>query len=493
MKLKRELWAKLLRTAFGKAFSDDEDLFIDHTLLVLTAEIIAHGVAGFEISAAGNLTPHSLARGTAFADALIYGVVEADFFDWVLDADGGPEFVRSLADRVSRFDWAHVVEHDVLKILYESVIPASARASLGEYYTPDWLADRVVDHAVESPLEQRVLDPSCGSGTFLFHAIRRFLAASEEAGIPSSEAVSSVVNKVIGMDVHPVAVTLARVTYLLAIGRERLSSDDRGAIAIPVYLGDSMQWEQHADLLGGVDEVSVSTTGDDLVEGGGGALFGDDLVFPRRVLQDAAHFDRLVTALANRAQESSSKSSRDLVMPILFQYGVHETDIDRLVETFDTYAPPSRHRARPHLGLLRPQPNPPTVALRTRQPGRRDRRQPTLAALLQDDAANAGSVQAAFQASEVFFQEVWSLRADLRTLFAARVVELYLRQGGRFSLVMPHGTLTRQPHDGFRSGQWGSLTYGPEFIFREVLGPLEGNHRLSYGLVRDPRNPREHP
>ena len=206
-------------------------------------------------------------------------MVEADFFDWVLDADGGPEFVRSLADRVSRFDWARVVEHDVLKILYESVIPASARASLGEYYTPDWLADRVVDHAVESPLEQRVLDPSCGSGTFLFHAIRRFLAASEEAGIPSSEAVSSVVNKVIGMDVHPVAVTLARVTYLLAIGRERLSSDDRGAIAIPVYLGDSMQWEQHADLLGGVDEVSVSTTGDDLVEGGGGALFGDDFVF----------------------------------------------------------------------------------------------------------------------------------------------------------------------------------------------------------------------
>ena len=40
--LKRNLWAKLLRTAFGTAFTDDEGLFIDHTLLVLTAEIIAH-------------------------------------------------------------------------------------------------------------------------------------------------------------------------------------------------------------------------------------------------------------------------------------------------------------------------------------------------------------------------------------------------------------------------------------------------------------------
>ena len=130
--LKRKLWAKLLRTAFGKAFTDDEDLFIDHTLLVLTAEVIAHAVVGFDVSRAGQLNGSALARGVAFSSAQIHGVVEADFFDSGSHSDRGDAFVVSLADRIARFNWG-TVEHDVLKVLYESVIDAEARASLGEY------------------------------------------------------------------------------------------------------------------------------------------------------------------------------------------------------------------------------------------------------------------------------------------------------------------------------------------------------------------------
>ncbi|MDI6910478.1 N-6 DNA methylase [Nocardioides sp.] len=458
--LKRELWAKLLRTAFGKGFEDDEELFIDHTLLVLSAEIIAHAVVGFDVSRRGSLTPHTLARGTAFADSLIYGVVEADFFDWVLDVEGGASFITVLADRIGRFDWSHV-DHDVLKALYESVIPAASRAGLGEYYTPDWLADRVVESAILEPLEQRVLDPACGSGTFLFHAIRRFLLAAEAAGMSPSAAVEAVTHRVIGMDVHPVAVTLARVTYLLAIGRDRLSADDRSAINIPVYLGDSIQWEQHSDLLGGLDEISVSTTGDDLVEGGGGALFGDDLVFPRSVLSDASQFDRLVTVMAERAREASTKNSRDLILPVLFQLGVHENDTDRLVETFDTMR--RLHASgRDHIwgyyvrNLIRPlwlsDPanqvdvivgNPPWLryAKMTKPMQVRFKRLSKARGLL------SGGLGAASR--------------DLSTLFAVRTIELYLRPTGNFALVMPHGTMTRQPHDGFRAGSWGSPSYGP--------------------------------
>lgn len=459
VKLKRELWAKLLRTAFGKSFVDDDDLFIDHTLLVLTAEIIAHAVVGFDVSRRGDLSPYLMARGTAFADSLIYGVVEADFFDWVLIAPGGPEFVESLADRISRFDWGDV-DHDVLKALYESIIPASSRASLGEYYTPDWLADRVVADAVADPLETRVLDPACGSGTFLFHAVRRFLEVATAAGWSASDATAAVSRHVMGMDIHPVAVTLARVTYLLAIGRERLSAPDRGPISIPVYLGDAVQWEQHDDLLGGIDEISVSTSGDDLVEGGG-VLFGDDLIFPRSVLQDATVFDQLVTAMAERAKLDSSKSSRELIMPVLLQFGVHERDIDRLVETFDTMRR-LHSTGRDHIwgyyvrNLIRPLwladeankvdvlvGNPPWLRFGKMTKSMQDR--------FKELSKERGLLTGRLGVSG----------RDLSTLFASRAIELYLKSEGRFALVMPHGTLTRQPHDGFRSGAWGSAMYGP--------------------------------
>lgn len=455
VKLKRELWAKLLRTAFGKAFANDEQLFIDHTLLVLTAEIIAHAVVGFDVSRRGNLNPAALARGTAFSSAQIHGVVEADFFDWVLLAPGGQQFVTDLAHRISRFDWGHV-EHDVLKILYESVITADARASLGEYYTPDWLADRVVHATVADPLSQRVLDPSCGSGTFLFHAVRAYLQKADATGIANAEAVAGVTEHVFGMDVHPVAVTLARVTYLLAIGRERLASGDRGQITIPVYLGDSLQWEQRRDLLTAEDAITISTAGDDLVEGGGGALFGDDLIFPQNVLYDASNFDRLVTAMADKAIVTSSRPSGELMSPIVRQFGVHPDDVRQLTETFDTMR--RLHKlGRNHIwgyyvrNLIRPiwlsEPdhrvdvligNPPWLRYSKMTKPMQDRYK----ALAKGRGLLSGPLGAAGR--------------DLSTLFVARCVELYLKRSGRFAFVMPHGTLTRKPHEGFRSGRWGS-------------------------------------
>jgi hypothetical protein len=139
VKLKRELWAKLLTTALGTAFSDDDRLFIEHTLLVTTAKIIAHAVVGID-PADPSVSPIVLTRGGLFAQAQITGVVDHDFFDWVVEVAGGQQWVRTLARRLARFAWGQV-EHDVMKVLYESVISTSERHRLGEYYTPDWLAE----------------------------------------------------------------------------------------------------------------------------------------------------------------------------------------------------------------------------------------------------------------------------------------------------------------------------------------------------------------
>ena len=226
----------------------------------------------------------------------------------------------------------------MLKVLYESIIGTQTRKRLGEYYTPDWLAEHMVASTVTSPLQQRVLDPACGSGTFLFHtvrryltaaaedgvplpealngltdhvlgvdlhpvavalarvtyllaigrqrlldpacgsgtflfhAVRRYLTAAAEDGVPLPEALNGLTDHVLGVDLHPVAVALARVTYLLAIGRQRLLDPQRGPITVPVYLGDSVQWQQQLDLY--TDGHLVVPTGT------GGQLFDAELRFP---------------------------------------------------------------------------------------------------------------------------------------------------------------------------------------------------------------------
>ncbi|MEZ6052534.1 MAG: hypothetical protein R3C02_14290 [Planctomycetaceae bacterium] len=55
---------------------------------------------------------------------------------------------------------------------------------------PDWLAEQMISTTVDRPLDQRVLDPACGSGTFLFHACRRYLNAAEEVERPLKEALA---------------------------------------------------------------------------------------------------------------------------------------------------------------------------------------------------------------------------------------------------------------------------------------------------------------
>ncbi len=136
----RDLWANLLRSALGTQFTNSEELFLEHTLLVNSAEIIAHLVLGLDVE---QLSPATLLSGDQFTIAGLHGVVDRDFFDWVLEVPGGDGFISALARRLARFDWSKV-EHDVLKVLYEEVISAETRKALGEYYTPDWLANRVV-------------------------------------------------------------------------------------------------------------------------------------------------------------------------------------------------------------------------------------------------------------------------------------------------------------------------------------------------------------
>ncbi len=225
--LKRQLWDGLLREVYGQPVGNDA-LFLQHTYLTIVAKTIAARALGKETDSAD-----AILSGALLEQDGIYGAVEGDFFDWVLLDPRGAALVLQIARQAARFDLRDV-QADVLKALYESLIDPDQRHDLGEYYTPDWLATKVVARAVERPLDQRVLDPACGSGTFLFHAVRHLLAAAKEAGLPDTEAVRRCAERVRGLDVHPVAVIIARVTWLLALGPA--ITERQGAYTCPSFL-----------------------------------------------------------------------------------------------------------------------------------------------------------------------------------------------------------------------------------------------------------------
>ncbi|MFP3287088.1 MAG: N-6 DNA methylase [Acidilobus sp.] len=61
---------------------------------------------------------------------------------------------------------------DVIGFIYEDLIPGEERHQLGQFYTPKPIAELITRWCVRSP-DDRVLDPGCGSGTFLVEAYKR--------------------------------------------------------------------------------------------------------------------------------------------------------------------------------------------------------------------------------------------------------------------------------------------------------------------------------
>lgn len=447
--MKRTLWARLLTSALGTHFEDNDDLFIEHTLLVNSAEIIAHAVLGLDPQ---TITPSALLAGEQFDESGIYGVVEQDFFDWIVEFEEGRTFVHTLSRRLSRFDW-RTVEQDVLKVLYESIIMPDTRKRLGEYYTPDWLAYAVVEETVDLPLSQRVLDAACGSGTFLFHAIRRYIAAAEAEGMAIPDQIEGVTRHVIGMDLHPVAVTLARVTYLLAIGRDRLTNPARGTIQIPVYLGDSLQWQEQSRDLWSAGNLTINV--DDSRE-----LFSQDLDFPDALLEDAARFDELVSELANRAANRRVGGAVPSLSAVFQRLSVPREHREVIGATFRTMCR-LHDENRDHIwgyfvrNLARPMwlareanrvdvlvGNPPWLAYRN------------MSSDMQVTFRRMSEARSLWAGAKLATQQ------DLAGLFAIRACELYLRNGGKFGLVLPNTAIDREHYKGFRSGVYGDATVG---------------------------------
>jgi hypothetical protein len=442
-------------SALGTNFEDTDELFVTHTYLVLTAELIAHEVMELPVDAPDG-DVRALLEGHQFAIHGLHGVVEADFFDWPATIPQGKPVIAGIARRLATFDW-NQVRHDVLKALYESVIDAETRHKLGEYYTPDWLAQKMVDEHFADPLNQRLLDPACGSGTFLFWAVRRVLAACDDNGASNQEALERVVHQVQGMDLHPVAVTLARVTYLLAITPERL--EDRGELTVPVFLGDSLRW-QHDDVVLNDNGMTVRTSDElELVE--------DELHFPEGVVEEPARFDRLVADLADRARKRPRGTKPPRISGLLNRHRVTGNDDRTAVETVfqklcrlhdgrrdHVWSYYIRNRARP-LSFTRPDGradvligNPPWLAYRSMSA----KFQQTYRMLAEQRGLWAGGKVATHQ--------------DLSDLFVARSVEQYLKPGGRFAFVMPYAVLSRRQFAGFRTGNW---TTGETGTFAQFL------------------------
>lgn len=163
-----------------------------------------------------------LEAGSIFRHLNITNFLEGDLFAWYTSVWSEPieKLVRNMVARLDDYNPGTLSEdpvssRDLLKKLYQQLFPKSVRHDLGEYYTPDWLADHVLNElGYMGDPDKRLLDPACGSGTFLVMAINRIRGWYDEnrerCRFDEGDLCRKMLANVIGFDLNPLAVMAAR-------------------------------------------------------------------------------------------------------------------------------------------------------------------------------------------------------------------------------------------------------------------------------------------
>ncbi|MEM3737013.1 MAG: N-6 DNA methylase [Candidatus Bathyarchaeia archaeon] len=114
------------------------------------------------------------ALGRFFEDArkIDYApIYQSDIISEIPFTPRAKERIRTLLDTLNEFDFSKM-ESDFIGRIYEKLIPPLERKRLGQFYTPPGIVDFIVQLTVTKP-DDTVLDPGCGSGSFLVRAYHR--------------------------------------------------------------------------------------------------------------------------------------------------------------------------------------------------------------------------------------------------------------------------------------------------------------------------------
>ena len=145
-----------------------------------------------------------------------------------------------------------------------------------------------------------MLDPSCGSGTFIETAVERILNYS--GGLSRTETLKKLQENVVGIDIHPVAVQLAKATWVMAaadtIRAARAEGIDTGTVSAPIYLGDSMQLRYDTGTLSASQSIELETH--ETLPGHTAPII---FSIPRELARHQADIDQLVSEMATAIDE----------------------------------------------------------------------------------------------------------------------------------------------------------------------------------------------
>lgn len=241
----RQLWQNFvayLGIANYGAFSTET--YVSEFYLVTVAKILCANILLGRAIISSDDEIRAILNGRYFLRRNIYNFVDYDYFGWLNNSpyvDLIVPCVKTMQSRLRAYDFSMLVEQDIFGRLLAQLANREHRLMLGQEFTPHWIARDIVNYNIEKIGEEepRIMDMCCGSGVFLIESIKAVREKYEISADNYNEQKDSLIfSAVMGFDIDPLAVILAKVNWIMAM--RDLFPMHFGTITIPIYHADSL-------------------------------------------------------------------------------------------------------------------------------------------------------------------------------------------------------------------------------------------------------------
>lgn len=237
--LATELWSQFVDHIERTTGGFRTEAYVDELYIAVLARLLCANVLEGRALICGDPDMGDILTGKYFEESYnLRNMVEQDYFGWAWRRPH-IEKVLAVAQEIQRdlyaYDFSDAPGGDIFGSFLAELSQRSQRKLLGQEQTPRWLAKQLAEKSVEILADDEVprfVDVCCGSGSIIAEVLEATKAA--RPGLQFDVLRDTIT----GFDIDPLAVLLAKTTWVIALKEEISTSTDD--VAIPVYHADSL-------------------------------------------------------------------------------------------------------------------------------------------------------------------------------------------------------------------------------------------------------------